>query len=92
MLRRGATAAAERGFVQVGVSNLLPVSAEDSNSDPGQVCVHTQTYASYLTLTSDLRREVGRVTADEQLQLLMKVAALQVHVPGSDSCREEEKV
>lgn len=41
-----------------------------------------------IKLTSDLGGEVSRVASYKQLQLLIKVAALQIDVPGSNSCRE----
>lgn len=41
-----------------------------------------------ITLTSDLGGEVGGVTGDEELQLPVKVAALEVDVPGSNACQE----
>lgn len=42
----------------------------------------------HITLTSDLGGEVGGVASYKQLQLLIKVAALEVDVPGSNSCQE----
>lgn len=32
---------------------------------------------------------MGGVAGDEQLELLVQVTAVQVHVPGPDSCRRE---
>lgn len=55
---------------------LIPVCSMDSH-------VHT--------LTFDLGGEVGGVTSDKELQLLMKVTAREVDVPRSDSCREERE-
>ncbi len=46
---------------------------------------------AHITLTSDLGGEVGRVTSYKQLQLLIKVAALEVDVPRSNSCRGRKR-
>lgn len=43
------------------------------------------------TLTFDLGGEVGGVTSDKELQLLMEVTAREVDVPRSDSCRAERE-
>lgn len=59
-----------------------------SKSTAYETFAHRWLKEHHLTLTSDLGGEVGGVTTYKQLQLLMKVAAPEVDVPGSNSCRE----
>lgn len=51
--------------------------------------INTKIFRS-IKLTSDLGGEVGRVTRYEQLQLLIKVTASEIQIPGSNSCQGGE--